>query len=155
MIKEWSFQEAWEAQPPGLEYSLLINSQMTDGLLANKSKSFQSSFDRYVNITRMLSTNGLRFFLQFWFSKRPMYWIPRGWVPGYVEWVLGLPRAPMGSVSIQIWGAACGTAISIVGAAVVSVLVLARERPEQGQEKAGEPVPMGFGGKATLDKKKS
>ena len=53
-----------------------------------------------------------------------MFWIPRGWVPGYVEWVLSFPRAPLGSVSILIWEMACATVVQMVLAAAASALVL-------------------------------
>ena len=55
-------------------------------------------------------------------------------MPGYVEWLLAFPRAPRGSVSIQIWGLACGTIVQLVGAAVVAGLVLVREQ-QQGRQK--------------------
>ena len=110
--------------------------------LANNLKSFKSTFDRTVSTLRWSGTNGLRFFLQFWYSKHPLFWIPRGWVPGYVEWLLAFPRAPTGSVSIQIWGIACATIVQLIGAAVVAGLVLMRQQ-EQGRQK----MKMGVGGR--------
>ena len=95
---------------------------------ANGLKSFKSKFDSTATVIRYISTNGLRFFLQFWYAKRPMFWIPQGWVPGYVEWMLSFPRAPMGSVSIQIWGISCASVVMMVGNAVVAGMVLVRER---------------------------
>ena len=73
-----------------------------------------------------------------------MFWIPRGWVPGYIEWVLSFPRAPIGSVSIQIWGIACITVIQMVGAAVVAAWVLDKQGVQQ--EKKGEAMKMGASG---------
>ena len=102
-------------------------------LLANGLKSFKSTFDLTVRTLRFLSTNGLRFFLQFWYSKQPMFWLPLGLVPWYIEWILSFPRAPIGSVSIQIWGVACLTVVQLVGAAVVAVFVL-----ESGAAQAGK-----------------
>lgn len=71
-------------------------------------------------------------------------------MPGYVEWLLAFPRAPRGSVSIQIWGVACGTIVQLVGAAVVAGLVLVREQ-QQGRQKmkmgAGAEGRMGDGKK--------
>lgn len=61
-------------------------------------------------------------------------------MPGYVEWLLAFPRAPTGSVSIQIWGIACATIVQLVGAAVVAGLVLVREQQQGRQE-----VKMGAG----------
>ena len=72
-----------------------------------------------------------------------MFWIPRGWVPRYVEWILAFPRAPTGSVSVQMWGVACATVVQLVGAAVVATLVLAKRGEGKGTEKEKEKVPMG------------
>ncbi|KAL9604965.1 MAG: hypothetical protein Q9219_000153 [cf. Caloplaca sp. 3 TL-2023] len=106
---------------------------------ANSLKSFRNTFNQVVSVARWLGTNGVRFLLQFWFAKKPMFWIPRGWVPGYVEFLLAFPRAPRGSVSIQIWGIACGTVIQLVGAAVAGGWILVQKGREEGgrREKVG------------------
>src|SRR6186713_831081 len=83
-------------------------------------QAFKTSFDSTVSVLRWLGTNGLRFFLQFWYAKEPMFWLPKGWVPGYIEWILAFPRAQTGSISIQMWGIACTSVIQIVSAAIVS-----------------------------------
>ena len=73
---------------------------------------------------RWLGSNGLRALLQFWYQKEPMFWMPKRWVPIYIEWILSFPRAPIGSVSIQMWAISCGTVIRLVGAALVAAWVL-------------------------------
>ncbi|KAF1350864.1 CHD5-like protein-domain-containing protein [Delphinella strobiligena] len=100
----------------------------------------RSNFDRIANILRWLSTNGLRYLLQFWFSKQALFWLPQGWVPGYVEWLLAFPRAPTGSISIQVWGMACVSVVSMLSEAVVALyaLVQRQKQPQQGQK--GEPM---------------
>lgn len=55
-------------------------------------------------------------------------------MPGYVEWLLAFPRAPTGSVSIQMWGIACATIVQLVGAAVVAGMVLVGQQ-QQGRQK--------------------
>ena len=98
---------------------------------------------------RWIATNGLRLFLQFWYAKRPLFWIPKEWVPGYIEWLLAFPRAPTGSVSIQIWGIACATVIQLVGAAAVAAWVLANNDEEKGRQ----GVAMKAGGEGKERKK--
>ena len=61
-------------------------------------------------------------------------------MPGYVEWLLAFPRAPTGSVSVQMWGIACATIVQLVGAAVVAGLVLVKE-----QQQGGKKVKMDVG----------
>ena len=57
-----------------------------------------------------------------------------------MEWLLAFPRAPTGSVSVQIWWTACATVVQLVGAAVVAGLVLAR-----GQQQGRQKMKMGAG----------
>jgi hypothetical protein len=63
-------------------------------------------------------------FLQFWYSKQAMFWIPKGWVPYYAEWLLSFPRAPLGSISIQAWFLACTAIIILVSDALVAIVAL-------------------------------
>lgn len=58
-----------------------------------------------------------------------MFWIPAGWVPYYVEWILSFPRAPLGSVSINIWGIACASMIALVAEAMAAAWVLVTKQP--------------------------
>ncbi|OCK85383.1 hypothetical protein K432DRAFT_318518 [Lepidopterella palustris CBS 459.81] len=110
-------------------------------------RSVQTSFNATVSSVRWLSTNGVRFFLQFWYSKQPLFWIPRGWVPGYAEWILAFPRAPRGSVSINIWDIACASIIGLVSEAIVAVYVLVmKQAPDQRKEKPQAFVAAGAGG---------
>lgn len=111
--------------------------------IASSLQSFRSTFDKVVTATRWLGTNGLRVFLQWWFAKRPMFWLPQGWVPGYVEWLLAFPRAPTGSVSIQMWGIACATVVQLVGAAIVATYVLVTAGKEKGTRKVAVPARPG------------
>jgi hypothetical protein len=71
----------------------------------------------------------LRFVLQFWFAKSPMFWMPAGWLPYYAEWVLSFPRAPLGSVSINVWGIACASMIALASEALAATWVLATKKP--------------------------
>ncbi|OJD36037.1 chd5 domain-containing protein [Diplodia corticola] len=87
-------------------------------------RSTRTSFDTTVASVRWLATNGLRFFLQLWYAKQALFWIPEGWVPGYVEWILAFPKAPTGSVSVQIWGIACTSVISLLSEALVALYAL-------------------------------
>jgi hypothetical protein len=86
--------------------------------------STRATFDSAVSTLRWLGTNGLRTFLQFWYSKQAMFWIPKGWVPYYAEWLLSFPRAPLGSISIQAWFLACTAIIILVSDALVSIVAL-------------------------------
>lgn len=58
-----------------------------------------------------------------------MFWIPAGWVPYYVEWILSFPRAPLGSVSINIWGIACASMIALASEGLAAAWVLVTHEP--------------------------
>ena len=116
-------------------------------LTANSLKSHRQTFTRVTTILRYLGTNGLRFLLQFYYAKTPMFWIPKGWVPAYVAFLLAFPRAPRGSVSVQVWGIACATVVQIVFAAGAAAWVLLSRRKEMaGQKGRREGMGMGAGG---------
>jgi hypothetical protein len=53
-----------------------------------------------------------------------MFWIPQGWVPYYAEWLLSCPKAPLGSISIQVWLLACAAIITLINDALVAVVAL-------------------------------
>lgn len=62
--------------------------------------------------------------VQYWYMKQPMFWIPKDWVPYYAEWLLSFPRAPLGSVSVNVWVMACVAGISLVSDALVAIIAL-------------------------------
>lgn len=75
-----------------------------------------------------------------------MFWIPKGWVPNYAAFLLAFPRAPRGSVSVQVWGIACATVVQIVFAAGAAGWVLLRREEVMGKQGRGEGMAMGVGG---------
>ncbi|KAI1210438.1 CHD5-like protein-domain-containing protein [Annulohypoxylon truncatum] len=106
----------------------------------------KATFDRSVNIVRWLATTGLKFVLPFWYAKQPMFWLPQGWFPYYVEWILSFPRAPIGSVSIASWQTACTGVVLLISdtiAAILGLLLGAKMAQKQpvgvGMEKG--PIP--------------
>jgi hypothetical protein len=105
----------------------------------SSNDSFKSTFDNAVNALRWVGVNGVRMFLQFWYSKQAMFWLPKGWVPYYGEWLLSFPRAPLGSVSIQAWGLACGAVILLVSDAIIALVGLLSAR---GTAQKGKGQPM-------------
>lgn len=131
--------------------SRMLTTHIEAGLEANKAQ-----FDKMVGGARWLGTTGMRMLLQFWFSKQPMFWLPHGFVPYYGEWLLSFPRAPLGAVSIQVWGMACGTAILLVSEALVALVGLAMEMKNAPAkvQKTKEKVPMKMAGeKEVVDEK--
>ena len=114
--------------------------------IAGSIQSSRSTFDKAMTAARWLGTNGSRALLQFWYQKEPMFWIPKRWVPIYIEWILSFPRAPIGSVSIQMWAISCGTVIRLVGAALVAAWVLMQTF--RGKEKEKQKVKVSAGSAA-------
>ncbi|KAF3924187.1 hypothetical protein ABW21_db0201001 [Orbilia brochopaga] len=71
-------------------------------------------FTRIVSSCRWLLFSVLGVFLQFWYRKEPVLWLPKGWLPSIVEWGLSFPQAPQGSVSTNIWSASTAIAFGVV-----------------------------------------
>jgi len=115
--------------------------KLAEQLENNKSSTDASKakFDSTITAVRWISTNGLRFFLNFWYQKQPMFWIPQGWVPYYAEWLLSFPRAPLGSISIQAWSLACGAVILLASDTITAVFgLIMASKASQGSK--GEPM---------------
>lgn len=126
---------------------LLLNLVFTAGGL----QSSRSNFDTTATALRFIITQLLRFFPQYYYSRTPTFWLPAGWVPGYVEWLLSFPRAPKGSISIQVWGFACAAVIRMVGEAITAAWALVQmERVEKAKDRGREEVKMEAKGKKEL-----
>ncbi|KAL3491444.1 protein get1 [Aspergillus germanicus] len=98
--------------------------------LNSKLSSQKTSFDWFIKIVRWLSTNGLKIFIQFRYSKTPVFVLPGGWFPYYVEWVLSFPRAPQGSVSVQVWNSVCATAVTVIAEILTGMVLQVRARAQ-------------------------
>lgn len=77
-----------------------------------------------------------------------MFYIPAGWLPYYVEWILSFPRAPLGSVSINIWGIACASMIGLVADAIKALYVLVTKKPVGVPPEKQGKQPMAFEGRS-------
>lgn len=88
---------------------------------------------------RWLGTQGVNFILNTWYSKQAMFWLPQGWVPYQVEWILSFPKAPLGSISVNVWGIACSSVIVLVTQAIASLWALRITAGKAGVSKA-EPT---------------
>ncbi|KAF2480183.1 CHD5-like protein-domain-containing protein [Neohortaea acidophila] len=108
---------------------------------AQAQQSARQTFDRIASALRFLGTQGLNFGCNFYFGKQAMFWLPSGWFPYPVEWVLSFPRAPLGAVSINVWGIACASVIGLLKEGVVGVWGLRSAEGKQGAVK----VPAGAG----------
>ncbi|KAI9829763.1 MAG: hypothetical protein M1819_006000 [Sarea resinae] len=114
-------------------------------------KSSKATFDSSTTAVRWASTNGVRLFLQFWYAKQALFWVPQGWLPFYVEWLLAFPRAPRGSISVQVWSLACASIIKLVSEAVVAVYALGTQSKVEGEKRQAHKVGSGT---STPDRKK-
>ncbi|KAF8418602.1 CHD5-like protein-domain-containing protein [Tirmania nivea] len=83
-------------------------------VLNSEISSTRVKFTSQTRALRFLLTTGFRMGVQIYYIKSPVFYIPKGWVPGYFEFILAFPKAPRGSVSVQAWGLACGTVVELV-----------------------------------------
>ncbi|KAI1397786.1 CHD5-like protein-domain-containing protein [Hypoxylon fuscum] len=114
--------------------------------MKSSHEATKARFDSTANILRWLATTGLKFILPFWYAKQPMFWLPQGWFPYYVEWILSFPRAPVGSVSIASWQTACIGVVMLLSDTIQAILGLvlgakvAQTQPGQATAEKG-PIP--------------
>ncbi|SMQ55651.1 unnamed protein product [Zymoseptoria tritici ST99CH_1A5] len=92
--------------------------------MTRNSSSTRSSFDSIFSKLRWLGTQGINFIVNSTFSKQAMFWLPKGWLPHSAEWVLSLPRAPLGSISVNVWALACGAVIAMITEGVAALWAL-------------------------------
>ncbi|PNY29635.1 Protein GET1 [Tolypocladium capitatum] len=86
------------------------------GLEASRKK-----FDNYLTAVRILVTKVPQYVIPFWYGKEAMFWLPYGWFPYYAEWIISVPRAPLGSVSAPSWQLACSGFIKLASELVAYV----------------------------------
>ncbi|KTW32215.1 uncharacterized protein T551_00897 [Pneumocystis jirovecii RU7] len=65
--------------------------------------SQQYNFNIKVHTMIWLCTTGLKYIIQWYYRKVPVFWLIKGWFPYYIERIMCFPMAPIGSVSISIW----------------------------------------------------
>lgn len=139
--RPWLSTRSWVGSSTHCQLPDKADNANADGSL----RTHQAAFNSTVKAVRWLGTQGLRFVLQFWFSKSPMFWLPANWVPYYVEWILSFPRAPLGSISIQVWTAACAAIIALASEACAAVWVLATKKPTPTAKQEKEPMAFSAG----------
>ncbi|KAE8541925.1 protein GET1 [Cryptococcus gattii VGV] len=88
----------------------------------NNLSSSRSSFSKKFSTLLWLMTTGAQFLLSWWFRKQPIFWLPEGWVPYPVAWLLSFPSAPIGSVSSGAWGAICRCVLNTLQEIIQSLL---------------------------------
>ncbi|KAK3293449.1 CHD5-like protein-domain-containing protein, partial [Chaetomium fimeti] len=128
--------------------------KLLDELEKKKSavEASRTKFDRYLTAVRLISTRGVQWLMPMWYGKLPMYWLPYGWFPYYVEWFASFPRAPLGSVSIVTWQAACTAILTLVMNTVMGILAFVAARRQPGKQKEKQPVPAAGAGNGETKK---
>ena len=133
-----------------------INYLLIQICVARANQSFKSNFDRSLTALQFLGSQALNFGCTMYYAKEPMFWLPQGWVPYPVEWVLSLTRAPLGCVSVNVWSFACASVIAMVSEAVMAMWTLRAGEVKEGPRK-GEKIKMesvgGTGGGGAGEKK--
>jgi hypothetical protein len=103
----------------------MLTGVLLSRIIEASHEASKAKFDRTAGIIRWSATSGVKFLLPWIYGKEPMFWLPNGWFPYYVEWILSLPRAPLGSISIVSWQAACAAAVLFFSDAIKAILASA------------------------------
>jgi len=89
----------------------------------------------------MLVTYGFQFYIQIRFSRHAIFWLPKGWLPWFGEWVVSFPAAPRGAVSLQVWQLACRAVIGMIADAILATVALLRGQLAKGSGAETVPEP--------------
>jgi len=108
---------------------------------SSEQSSSRAKFDSRVNTIRFVVINGFRVYLQWNFTRVPMFWLPKGWIPWHGEWILAFPYAPLGSVSVQVWQMASGSVLAMIKDAITALVQLARGQASSVKGKNGQAQP--------------
>ena len=107
----------------------------------------KTKFRRFVGIGVWLGTTGVKGGVQYWYKKEPVFWLPAGTFPPWVEYGLAFPKAPRGvspvpketliagSVSTMVFGMCANRVIGFVVGFAKDV-ISARTRTDVIDEKA-------------------
>ena len=101
-----------------------------------------SGFTSKMNTARFVIITAARLYIQWTYTREPIYWLPKGWIPWYGEWILSFPRAPSGSVSVQVWQLACGAVLGMLAEAVGALVALALEFGKGTSDNSGQKASM-------------
>ncbi|ODQ52857.1 putative retrograde vesicle-mediated transport protein Get1 [Saitoella complicata NRRL Y-17804] len=108
---------------------------------------FKAGFQAKFKTGIWAGTKGVRYFSSWWYGKQAVFYLPKGWFPYWVEYVLSFPKAPMGAVSSTIWFIAAERVIGEV-LEVVAGQVKQYTAPKVTKENVEEPekkVPVSAG----------
>ena len=64
----------------------------SDTSLQSAQNGFTTKFSTFL----WIATTGSQQFLVWWYKSQPVFWLPRGWFPSILVWVLSFPSAPLG-----------------------------------------------------------
>lgn len=63
-----------------------------DTTISSAQNGFKTKFATFLWIT----TAGTQQFLVWWYKSKPVFWLPKGWFPSIIIWILSFPSAPLG-----------------------------------------------------------
>ncbi|KAG0253769.1 GET complex subunit get1, partial [Linnemannia exigua] len=100
--------------------------KMTSELHVSKA-SFEMKFKGLL----WFITSGIQFLMVAWFRRSPVFYLPMRWF-GPAEWILSMPFAERGSVSITIWFYFCRKFITLLASNLAEFIPAVKAlKPEQ------------------------
>ncbi|KAF5377697.1 hypothetical protein D9757_009373 [Collybiopsis confluens] len=88
--------------------------------LNSEMASVRTSFSVKFSTGLWLCTTGAQFVVGWWYRKSAIFYLPPGWF-GPLGWVLSLPFAPKGAVSVGMWQMASRRVIKVGERAVKEI----------------------------------
>jgi hypothetical protein len=83
---------------PELETASNARAKLTpDTTLSSSRTSFNTKFSSLLWVL----TSGANWVLVWWYRKQPVFYLPPGWLPAPVAWLLSFPSAPRGEFCLS------------------------------------------------------
>lgn len=88
----------------------LADLEKLNGSLSSHRSRFTSLFSTLLYVF----TSGLQLVLCWYYRRQPVFWLPYGWTPNAVSWVLSFGGGPKGSISVTAWSFICKRVITTI-----------------------------------------
>ncbi|KAG0286408.1 GET complex subunit get1 [Linnemannia gamsii] len=116
----------WAKLRRKMDSKIAVLEKMTSELHVSKA-SFEVKFKGLL----WFITNGIQFLMVAWYRRSPVFFLPMRWF-GPAEWVLSMPFAELGSVSITIWFYFCRKFVTLLASNLAEFIPAVKAlKPEQ------------------------
>lgn len=76
--------------------------QLTASLVDSSIQSHETRFKAVSDTVLSVSTSGAQWAIVWWFRQKPVFWMPAGWMPRAMEWIMSVGGGQRGDLQAGI-----------------------------------------------------